>query len=226
MLIIELIGEGRTDIGLVRGGIDATPVKPEKGVLTVLLHRLCERPTSMWIIRRRYPSLIKKNSRAEKVKFAKIQAYENRHAGLVFVIDTEEDDLDKKRAELEAGRDMVNNGLPTVIGVAHRCIEAWLLSDPAAIARGMSLATIPACHPHPETLPAPNMNKSYNPKTELSRAAGVDRKVNSAEATKIALEISDLNAIEAACPLGFGPFAVEVRTHILPLFYDDVTPGE
>ncbi|MEO6810716.1 MAG: hypothetical protein ABI353_16500, partial [Isosphaeraceae bacterium] len=71
---------------------------------------------------------------------------------------------------------------------------------------------------HPESLPAPCQDRSQNPKIVLSRCAGLDRKLSSAEATRITQNIRDLDTIRTRCPNSFAPFADEVVRLIKPIF--------
>jgi hypothetical protein len=211
-VIIEIVGEGRTDSG--RGGIQ--PEIPTTGVVPVLVHRLCNEPDSMRVRRRPLPFLQGKGL-WQKVRFAKRQAFNSGSAALVFVLDTEGNhpaQLDK----LRRGRDFELSEYPAAIGVAHPCLEAWLLSDGAAITRAIGLALQPDVPTEPELLPAPHHDRSHNPKIILGRCASLNRPLSSKETTKIALEIRDLNTIRARCPTSFAPFADEVTGRITPIF--------
>jgi hypothetical protein len=53
----------------------------------------------------------------------------------------------------------------------------------------------------------------------LARAAGVaDRLLSANEKDAIAAGINDLAVVRARCPLGFAPFAEDVKRQIGPLF--------
>ncbi len=213
--VIEIVGEGKTDHG--RGGDQPKP--PTTGVLPILVHRLCERPESMRV-RKRPLQFLQGKSLWQKVKFAKRQAFYNGSAGLVFVVDTEGShpgQLD----QLRRGRDSELLEYAAAVGVAHPCIEAWLLADASAISRAMGLtrsADVPA---YPEALPAPCQDRSHNPKRILAQCSGQDRHLSSEETTRIVKEIRDLNAIRACCPQSFVPFADEVIGSIRPIFEAD-----
>jgi hypothetical protein len=210
--VIEIVGEGRTDSG--RGGHQ--PDAPTTGVVPVLVHRLCDRPVSMRIRRRPLPFLQGKGL-WQKVRFAKRQAFNSGSAGLVFVLDTEGSHPGQLE-QLRRGRDFELAVYPAAVGVAHPCIEAWLLSDGAAIMRAMGLGQQPAVPRDPEALPAPRNDRGQNPKTCLGHCAGLNRPLSSKETTRIAAEIRDLNAIRTRCPISFAPFANEVIGRIKPLF--------
>jgi hypothetical protein len=105
------------------------------------------------------------------------------------------------------------------VGAAHPCIEAWLLADGKAIKRALILGTAPNLPESPEELPAPQHDRANNPKTHLASIAGTNKsELSSSAKDRIAAEIKDTALICAACPLGFGAFAVEVEQRIKPIF--------
>ena len=103
------------------------------------------------------------------------------------------------------------------VGVAHPCVEAWLLVDSLAIARALGLSNSVVVPSNPENLPAPHANRAHNPKTVLARCAERSA-ISSREATLIALAITDFAALRNRCPVGFEPFAQEIEERIAPLF--------
>jgi hypothetical protein len=210
--IIEIVGEGKTDLG--KGG--DRPEAPTAGVVPILVHRLCDRPESMRVRRRPLPSLQRK-SLWQKVQFAKRQAFYNGSAGFAFVVDTEGDHPGQLE-KLKRGRDFELREYPAAVGVAHPCIEAWLLADASAISRVLGLAQRADVPEAPESLPAPCKDRKQNPKAVLGRCAGQDRPLSSAQTTRIVQEIRDLDAIRTRCPISFAPFAKEVIGIIRPLF--------
>jgi hypothetical protein len=209
--VIEIVGEGKTD----RGRGDDQPGPPTAGVVPIFVHRLCDRPNSMRVRRRPLPFLHGKGL-WQKVRFAKRQSFNSGSAGLVFVLDTEGNHPGQLR-ELQRGRNFELPEYPAAVGVAHPCIEAWLLADASALSRAMGLALQPQVPAKPESLPAPFKDRSQNPKILLSRCAGLNRPLSSAETTRIAL-IQDLDAIRTRCPTSFAPFADEVIGIIRPIF--------
>jgi hypothetical protein len=154
------------------------------------------------------------------VRFAKKQAFYNRSAGLVFVVDTEGDHPAQLK-ELQRGRGFELPEYPAAVGVAHPCIEAWLLADASAIARALGLGQTPTVPEKPESLPAPCKDRNQNPKAILGRCVGQNRALSSAQTTRIAQEIGDLNSIRTRCPQGFAPFADEILGIIRPIFEPD-----
>jgi hypothetical protein len=170
----------------------------------------------MTVVHRALPFLAGK-SLSQKVKFVKQTALYNRSAGAVFVVDTEGEQPDKKRAELEKGRDSAYLDFPMAVGVAHPCIEAWLLADEAAVAHALNLTTALAPFSCPEDLPAPRKDRGNNPKSILGALVGRSA-ISSNEAIRIAMVIRDMALLRQRCPLSFEPFATEVEQRIAPLF--------
>ncbi len=206
-VVVEVVGEGKTDIGVV----------------PVFVHKICSQPTAMQFKTKRVADLQQRGGLNRKVRFAKLQAtLSGRHA-LVFVVDTEGEAPKKIMAELNSGRDSSHPELPTAVGVAHPCIESWLLADAAAIGKALKLTISPVTPEDPEALKAPRKDRDENPKTILGKCAGVKGTVSTVQANAIALCI-DLSRIETICPKSFKPFADEVRANILPLFAPSQDP--
>lgn len=216
-VVLEVIGEGRTDIGFVNCPDESLFGPPDKGVVPILVHALCDKPDAMQVKRRPYSSLQGK-TRAQKVQFAKRQSLYNGSHGMVFVLDSE-GDLKGRVKELIAGRDREHTDYPAAIGVAHPCIEAWLLADEQAIRRALDLSKTPDIPDQPERLPAPLKDRKHNPKTVLRNAVGEGRNELSAkEKDCIAAAMNDMSLLRNRCPEGFAPFADEVENRIRPLF--------
>jgi hypothetical protein len=213
-VVVEIVGEGKTDLGTV-----APPSPPNKGVVPILVHSLCGRPQGMLVKRLPFALLQSKSKGlAKKVQFAKRQASCNGSDGVVFVIDSD-GDLAGRMSELVEGRDRELPDYPMAIGVAHPCIESWLLADPAAIRRALELGTTPQLADDPEQLPAPLNNRKHNPKTVLRDISGVETKeVRGKEKDAIAAAMNDMSLVRKRCPQSFAPFADEVENRIRPLF--------
>ena len=211
-IVIEIIGEGKTDLG--PGGVQPEP--PNRGVVPVFVHGLCDRPSSMQVRRRRL-AFLDRGGLMRKLRFAKSQAFYSGSAGLVFVLDTEGNHPGLLKELLhECGSTFKE--YPAAVGVAHPCIEAWLLADAPAISRAMELAKQPDVPAEPESLPAPCKNRDHNPKVLLGRCAGLKHPLSSAETTRIAHQIRNLDTIRNRCPTSFAPFADEVVRRIKPIF--------
>ena len=75
--IIEIVGEGKTDLGKGRD----QPEAPTAGVVPILVHRLCDRPESMRVRLKPLPSLQGKEL-WQKVQFAKRRRFTTGRPGL------------------------------------------------------------------------------------------------------------------------------------------------
>ncbi len=224
-VLIEVYGEGPTDIGKVQ---KRKPRLPDRGVVSILLYKLCGKPRRMMVKPDTTPQLQGKKL-SEKADFVKTQAFYNGAAAVAYVIDSEGGDNErtKKQAALAEGRNKQFPDFPMAVGVAQPCIEAWLLSDAAAIRRALQLPWSPEIPSKPEELQAPQVDRNNNPKTALLEAVGsTDKDLSVKQKESIAQEINDLPLLRQKCPAGFGPFADEVEDRIKPLFHgtSDCTP--
>lgn len=215
--VVEIVGEGKTDIG------DSDEIgPPKKGVVPILLHRLCGQPSGMLVKGKKWADLQQGKSVARKVWFAKVQArLKRRTCALVVVRDSDGDmkATTKKRKELAEGRDAGFPDFPMVVGVAQPCIETWLLADGTAIRRAMGLASTPVVPGEPEELPADYRDADCGPKRVLAQAAGSNQADLSADDKhSIARAMNNMDLVRQRCPLGFAPFADEVNQFIRPLF--------
>jgi len=222
-VVVEVFGEGKTDVGH-----DPRPQRPTKAVVPILLHKLCGMPDRMLVKRHGVPFLQQPGIGKglwQKVRFARQQAFYSKSDAAVFVVDSE-GDLKGRAGELAKGRGSGPSDLPMAVGVAHPCIESWLLADAAAIRRGLGLSKTPNVPENPEELPAPAQDRSHNPKTELRQASGANQQELSAkDKDKIATAINDLDLLRSRCPRGFAPFADEVEQYIVPLFRPPFSPS-
>jgi hypothetical protein len=183
----------------------------------ILVHKLCGKPAAL-LVKCRALATLEKGDRAKKVQFAKRQARLNKSAGVVFVIDSDGDLKDRSK-ELIEGRDREHLDYPAAVGVAHPCIEAWLLADGPAIRRALELSKTPAVPDRPEELFAPARDRTNNPKTVLRDIVGCQQEeLDGSDKDKIAKAMNDMAVVRDRCPLGFAPFADEVGRHIEPLF--------
>lgn len=210
-IVIEFFGEGKTDLGL-----GVKPTTPTSGVVPILVHRLCDCPSQM-LAKRRPLAFLQGKNLAQKVRFAKRQAYYNRSAGAVFVMDSEGDDRKRLavQEEMARGRGQEQPTFPLAIGVAQPCIEAWLLVDEQALRRSVPIAGPLTLPTEPELLPAPCRSETDNPKAVLARWG-----VRSAAQKDAVAAANDIGLLTQRCPHGFGGFAQEVDQHIRPLFSD------
>lgn len=217
-VVVEICGDGKTDVGA-----PAERVPPSEGVVPILVHTLSGRPAQMMVTTRFRMELIGKTFR-QKVHFFKRQAKYNGSHAAVMVVDSEVShrELKRLRKDLEEGRDAAFPELPMAVGIAHPCIEAWLLADPAAIRKAMNLEELPTIPEAPEDLPPPHKDRKNNPKAVLGNLAGA---IGADEKWDIAKAMNDIEFVKTRCPLGFRPFAAEVEERIRPLFDAAGAPG-
>ena len=125
-VVIEVIGEGRSDVGPIDNPNESSqPEPPKSGIVPILVHTLCGKPAAMLVKRRPY-SVLEGKTRAQKVQFAKRQSLHNHSAGMVFVFDSE-GDLNGRTKELTEGRDREHREYPAAVGVApslHRSLAS------------------------------------------------------------------------------------------------------
>ena len=217
-VVVEVFGEGKTDVAM-----SPQLQRPQLGIVPILLHRLCGKPKKMRVkcYTKLFLERVDVNSGGgyqQKAKAFRKLAWRNGSDAAVFVVDSD-GDLKGKMAGVTKGRDAGPAELPMVVGVAHPCIESWLLADGPAIRRGLKLSTTPDVPQQPEDLPAPCQNRNENPKTVLAGIDGARKKELSAkQKDEIAMAMNDMALVRKRCPASFAPFADEVQDRIGPLF--------
>lgn len=202
-IVIDIYGEGKTEVP-----DRPSPHKPQDGVLPILVHKFCGQPAQMQV--RCYGSLFMMGpgGLGRKLQFAQRQAPHHGSAGVVFVVDSD-GHWERKHRELHDARRARGSGVPTAIGVAHPCIEAWLLADADALKRAFNLSKSPQLPSDPESLP-PSGDNPNHPKCCLRRIAGKQSGLSAHEKAKIVRK--------QRCPKSFDPFAEELEQKICPLF--------
>lgn len=198
VMFIEVVGEGKADA-------EVLPI-----ILQMVGSVTCE------IRHRQFNFLQKGKGREQKVKFAKLQAFYNGALALVFVLDSE-GDLSVVTRDMVAGRKATCPDFPTAIGIAHPCLESWLLYDASAIRRGLGLLQRPTVPTDPESLPAPCHNRNHNPKTALaafatSPTADLSTAIKGQIASHTDWQFVEQNSVS------FRNFVLELRQFIQPLF--------
>lgn len=155
-----------------------------------------------------------------KVQLAKIKTSMDKQCrGLVFVVDTEGLRHDLLLKQLQAGRDSTLTEMPTAVGAAHPCLEAWILANPSAIRKGMNIEATIETPSAPEELAVRSKDQKNSPKRILADLVGVKKDdLSVANKTKIVREIQSLDDLHNRCPVSFSPFFDEISDHIKPLF--------
>ena len=211
-IIIEIFGEGSTDVG----GITDEPTVATSGVVPILTRKLCGDPDNLRVRPQRYMFLSRKKDRWQKVRFVKRQARINGSQGCVFIVDTE-GDRKSVLADLLKGRDFESPEFPMAVGVAHPCIEAWMLADASAVKQGLGIdGRRPVVPTDPESIPMYDQNGNKNLKNILKDLHPRGKHPNLVEKSAIA-EFLNLDTAASVCP-SFAAFATEVQERIAPLF--------
>lgn len=214
-VIIEIIADGIVD----GGPEDETERLPDAGVVTILVFKLCGSPEIMRIRRRKKLFLKKGTKLWRRVELSKVRAADHGDAGLVYVVDSEGANPEKRLEELVKGRDSKRLAFPMAVGVSHPCIEAWVLADANAIQQARGLADLPPLPESIEELPdAPKKFPGDHYKRFLALLVGIETSDLSAdEKWDIIKAVKNTETIGMRCP-SFARFADEVRNRIQPLF--------
>ncbi len=221
-LVIEVVGEGITELGPTAPG-NPQVQQPDKGVLPILLHRLCGEPNTLKVKCRKLAFLQGKKRVEEKVAFAKRQAPLNGSHGFVCVLDTDGAHPEKLDALTESCARQ-SPTFPCVLGVAHTSIEAWLMGDPSAIRKGLRLNKL-ACDPpaDPENLPAAYKRDGNDPKLALAKCCWNKPDVVSSDQMWEIAKFLKFDRVRAACPVSFAPFEAAVVEVLRPMFIENAT---
>jgi Domain of unknown function (DUF4276) len=211
--VIDIYGDGKADVGAFE-----QPHRPNLGIVSLFTFRLCGAPASM-LVRRRKPPYAIRGKRWRKLQQMKAIAIQGRADALVYVEDTEGGDPAFHLQELRKGRDASRTDFPTAVGVAHPCIEAWLLADGDAIRKAFSLDSEPQLPQTPEAISgAPRKFPGTFYKRSLAMCAGAQRAdLSAAEKSTIVKSITRLEKVRQRCPR-FSEFAEEVELRIRPMF--------
>lgn len=224
--VIDIVVEGKADGGF----LNDKPEIPDKGIVTLFVHRLCHSSPHMRVRRLRVPFLLNCHKPWRRVLQAKDRAAIAKSAALVYVVDTESTDgtvLNRLRKSHQTPPKSKHDTFRAAIGFSHPCIEAWLLADALAICRGACVSSMPVTPGDPESLPGAPKNapgKFY--KRHLADLAKQDTDDLSAKTKwRIVNEIDDLQVVRTKCP-SFDHFATEVGTHLAPLFPPPVVEAD
>jgi hypothetical protein len=164
---------------------------------------------------------LKRGRKNQVVRFATsiVNVRKDLHGGVV-VYDSEGADPTSLRSDIQEW--LGQSAKPIAVGVAHPCIEAWLLCAAGPIKKGCKRDALNGKLPHdPELLPAPRKDRRRNPKVVLQRISGCDAVPCKAA---IAAEIWDFAPLRQKCPQGFVPFADDVESRVKPLLASPAPP--
>lgn len=235
---VLFVGEGEHEVGSPphdeqRGGAGkarkrqpvavyaANDVYPVGGVLPVLARKVAPgiEPEGLAVRLREITRLspIKKSGLDAKAKGAVLLARKHGCEGLVIVAD-QDGKLDEKRLDqLQSCASFAEGqGVRVAVGLAVESIEAWSLGDPRAIANvlGVDEGAVRRLYPrkHIEELLENSGKEEHRPKPLMQRLAQLGGR---SDGTDLRVEIAgqtDVEVLEAACPLGFALFANSIRS--------------
>ncbi len=198
-IVIEIVCEGPTDFEVLRA----------------MLLNYCQVPADSKFLYKQVRTLLGKRL-WDKVEMARFQATVSKYSACIFVLDT--DGNTKLLNDMIRGRD-VRSGLPMPVGVAHPCIEAWLLVDATAIKRGLDLIQRPVVPSEPESIATADEAKSQlaSYSTQKVKELAVTQKA------AIAMYINWSSVVQI-CP-SFTAFDEELTIHVSPLFAIPSSPA-
>jgi hypothetical protein len=131
------------------------------------------------------------------------------YAGLAIVIDRDEYPDKDRIGALREGREAIESETspPCALGCAVEAFDAWMLADRGAVAgAGGNVDALPV---HPETVRRPK--EAAGRVFETTAGSGLG-----AYYAQVAAAVG-LDLLKKACPLGFAPFAQEVRDRLGPV---------
>ncbi len=217
---VLFIGEGPHDIG--DPGPNPFIPRPAQGTIPTLARRVCPsiRPESValaWTEIRRFNPQGKKGGYESKIPAAVlIAARKFNCSGSVFV--TDQDRKAERRAALEAGLANAMNLFPghrLACGLAVESVEAWTLAVPDAIAEVLGLSADLVRQQYPginvESLYEKSGKEEHRPKRLIERIGQLRHQSDSTAFRQAVAEETDVAELERACPVGFRPFAEQLR---------------
>jgi hypothetical protein len=204
-----------------RRSVDGQPDR--KGVVTILVRRLLEGKLNREIaeseiVTRALPRVNRRSTAQSgyeyKVRDAIVEARISKCSAVVIVVDRDSTRPGLRLTALAAGRvlaDQQGEALAgkTALGVAVETVETWLLADETALNAALDPRPPAATTPSPELLDGAAGSPKH-PKTQLRSLLNRGRREVAWPYDEIA-EQARLDALAARCPLGFAPFAAEVK---------------
>jgi hypothetical protein len=224
-LKVLFVGEGNHDIG-PSGEAWGQP-RPARGVVPVLARRVCPSIDAAsvalpWRELSRLSPNARKGLEAKVAAAITISARRFGCEGTVCVSDRDRglDRLEALNRGKRRGLEVLGAPHTAAVGVAVESVEAWTLGAPQAIAEelGISADRVRAALPakHVEALSESSGNEDHRPKALIDRIASLARQRDGTAFRCAVAERTEVEALRAACPEGFGPFADELRAAFGP----------
>lgn len=190
---------------------------PAGGVLPVLARKIApeiaeDSVALRWREISRFSPTGKKGFGA-KAMAALVLARRHGCGGLILVVDNDNEDR-QRLPQMETCKPRAE-GVRVACGLAIQAIEAWTLGAPEAIASvlGVDVSGVRRAYPGPavEKLLESSGKEEQRPKALVNRLAGLGHREDCVEFRRDVAELTDVTALEQACPEGFGAFARAVR---------------
>jgi hypothetical protein len=225
---VLFVGEGVHDLGTRGPGF---PPHPASGIVFTLARKVC--PAIKEGLAIRWPEVISlapsarksfdRNSLtkgyAAKVRRAILLSHRWGCEGTVCVADGDTAAADTLEIMMQAAVEGVQSlGVlhHAAVGVAVLSVEAWTLGADEALAQVLELEVdavrkvYPKGH-HVEELFGTSGNLGCQPKRVLQTVAELAHCNDCSELRADVAEVTDIEALESACPKGFAPFAANLR---------------
>ena len=209
---ILVLGDGEYDLGPALG-----EERSPEGLFALprLVHRLLRNPREVAYTCQRFPSIPAVHGRghkyARKAQSAIRQAHQGQYHAVTIVIDRDRRSNAKTIVPLREGRDAMApmSFPPCAVGMAVEAFDAWMISDGKAVKAAKGEPT--KSHPAPEKLDGKE-GTGRHPKDVAAQVFSGKASLTASYAA--VAEHVDLELLARACPLGFAPFAQEVRERI------------
>jgi hypothetical protein len=213
-ICILVLGDGPNEIGTEHDD----PLPPARlPALPRLVHRLIGEPAHacyrMRFFVRTPPGHGQGDTFEKKTRAAIALARELHCAGIVILRDRDRARTTEKLLPLQRGRDgaaLDGTNPPCAVGLAIEAFDAWMIADGKAIAEATGRKT-GRSHPNPESLGGEENSGDHPKDWARNLFGGLDA---FAEAYPKVADSVRMGFLEKACPLGFAPFAEEVRQRI------------
>ena len=229
---IRILSEGALDHGdtfdskraserALRRAVGGEPDR--KGVVTILVRRLLaerlNREIAEWEIETKPLPRVNRRSLTlsgyeHKIRDAIVEARISGCSAVVVVVDRDDSAPGLRLTALMAGRTHAERegealASKTALGVAVVTVEAWLLADETALNAALDPRPPAVTTPSPEQLDGAARSEKH-PKTQLRSLIDRGRREVSWPYDEIAERVR-LDVLVNRCPVGFAPFAAEVR---------------
>jgi len=224
---VLVLGGGPHEIG-PRDNWNVSLSSPSLPALPLLVHRVIGDPGEAGYVCRRFGPEARVHGQgmrqairdyasrrdAMNVLGAVLKAGMDGQAGVVVLIDRDRRRDDDTIRPLQAGRDAAAqfSDIPCAVGQAVEAFDAWMIADGKAVAEAGGNAS--RSHPAPENLNGEEGTGNH-PKERAAEIFGGSEGLG-AKCAQIASTVN-IEFLKKSCPVGFAPFAAEVKERIAPV---------